>query len=111
MRWSCVNIVYIAVGFINRVLLFPSTHKTFTLLTFSFLYTEGDVTEADRQKELTDKRKKAAFRSSVIGELRQQYSEAPDEIRERQEFHTERDIREEQHRWGLSYCGVNVVSC
>ncbi|KAB5533152.1 hypothetical protein PHYPO_G00128510 [Pangasianodon hypophthalmus] len=62
------------------------------------MHYDGDLTEADRQKELVDKRRKAAFRSSVIGELRQQYSNAPEEIRERQDFQTERDIREEQHR-------------
>ncbi|KAG7317683.1 hypothetical protein KOW79_018718 [Hemibagrus wyckioides] len=62
------------------------------------MHYDGDLTEADRQKELVDKRRKAAFRSSVIGELRQQYSDAPEEIRDRQDFQTERDIREEQHR-------------
>ncbi|XP_060755954.1 neuroguidin [Neoarius graeffei] len=62
------------------------------------MHYDGDLTEADRQKELVEKRRKAAFRSSVIGELRQQYSDAPEEIRERQDFQTERDIREEQHR-------------
>ncbi|XP_017309016.1 neuroguidin [Ictalurus punctatus] len=62
------------------------------------MHYDGDLTEADRQKELVDKRRKAAFRSSVIGELRQQYSDAPEEIRERQDFQTERDIREDQHR-------------
>ncbi|XP_053343953.1 neuroguidin [Clarias gariepinus] len=62
------------------------------------MHYDGDLTEADRQKELVEKRKKAAFRSSVIGELRQQYSDAPEEIRDRQDFQTERDIREEQHR-------------
>lgn len=69
-------------------------------------HTDGDLTEADRQKELVEKRKKAAFRSSVIGELRQQYSDAPEEIRDRQDFQTERDIREEQHRWGGATIGV-----
>ncbi|KAL7840889.1 hypothetical protein AOLI_G00262120 [Acnodon oligacanthus] len=58
----------------------------------------GDLTEADRQKELADKQKKAALRSSVIQELRQQYSDAPQEIRDRQDFQTDREIREEQHR-------------
>ncbi|TSK98371.1 Neuroguidin [Bagarius yarrelli] len=62
------------------------------------MHYDGDLTEADRQKELVDKRRKAAFRSSVIGELRQQYSDAPEEIRDRQDFQTDRDIREEQHR-------------
>lgn len=79
-----------------------SNMKHCTLGSFSLIFTsprtDGDLTEADRQKELVDKRRKAAFRSSVIGELRQQYSDAPEEIRERQDFQTERDIREDQHR-------------
>lgn len=59
---------------------------------------DGDLTEADRQKDLADKHRRAALRSSVIQELRQQYSDAPEEIRDRQDFQTERESREEQHR-------------
>ncbi|XP_041923481.1 neuroguidin isoform X1 [Alosa sapidissima] len=62
------------------------------------MHYDGDLTEADRKKELTDKHRRAALRSSVIQELRQQYSDAPEEIRDRQDFQTERESREEQHR-------------
>ncbi|XP_076868447.1 neuroguidin [Brachyhypopomus gauderio] len=62
------------------------------------MHYDGDMTEADRQKEQVEKLRRAALRSSVIQELRQQYSDAPDEIRDRQDFQTDREIREEQHR-------------
>ncbi|KAL4616843.1 neuroguidin [Arapaima gigas] len=62
------------------------------------MHYEGDETEADRQKELAEKRRRAALRSSVIQELRQQYSDAPEEIRDRRDFQTERQSREELHR-------------
>ncbi len=57
------------------------------------------MTEADRQKEQMDKQKKVALRSSVIQELRQQYSDAPEEIRDRRDFQTERESREELNRY------------
>ncbi|XP_063062288.1 neuroguidin [Engraulis encrasicolus] len=62
------------------------------------MHYDGDLTEADRQKVAVDKHRRAALRSSVIQELRQQYSDAPEEIRDRQDFQTERQSREEQHR-------------
>ncbi|KAJ8278778.1 hypothetical protein COCON_G00058440 [Conger conger] len=62
------------------------------------MHYEGDMTEADRQKDRADKLKRAALRSSLIQELRQQYSDAPEEIRERRDFQTERESREELHR-------------
>ncbi|KAJ8413248.1 hypothetical protein AAFF_G00092440 [Aldrovandia affinis] len=62
------------------------------------MHYEGDMTEADRQKEKADKQKRAALRSSLIQELRQQYSDAPEEIRDRRDFQTERQSREELHR-------------
>lgn len=57
------------------------------------------MTEADRQKEQIDKQKKVALRSSVIQELRQQYSDAPEEIRDRRDFQTERESKEELNRY------------
>lgn len=57
------------------------------------------MTEADREKERIDKQKRAALRSSVIQELRQQYSDAPEEISDRRDFQTERESREEQYRY------------
>lgn len=65
------------------------------------LHLDGDMTEADRQKDLVDKRKKAALRSSVIQELRQQYSDAPEEIRDRRDFQTDRELKEDQYRYKL----------
>ncbi|XP_053198229.1 neuroguidin [Scomber japonicus] len=59
---------------------------------------DGDMTEADKKKAQVERQRRAALRSSVIQELRQQYSDAPDEIRDRQDFQSERDSREEIHR-------------
>lgn len=61
------------------------------------------MTEADKKKAQVERQRRAALRSSVIQELRQQYSDAPDEIRDRQDFQSERDSREEIHRYLLSY--------
>lgn len=59
---------------------------------------DGDMTDADRKKAQAERQRRAALRSSVIQELRQQYSDAPEEIREKRDFQTERDSREELHR-------------
>lgn len=63
-----------------------------------FIYSDGDMTDADRKKAQAERQRRAALRSSVIQELRQQYSDAPEEIREKRDFQTERDSREELHR-------------
>lgn len=57
------------------------------------------MTEADRKQAQADRLRRAALRSSVIQELRQQYSDAPEEIRDRQDFQSERESREEMHRY------------
>lgn len=57
------------------------------------------MTDADRKKAQAERQRRAALRSSVIQELRQQYSDAPEEIREKRDFQTERDSREELHRY------------
>uniref|UniRef100_A0A3Q2SZA7 Neuroguidin, EIF4E binding protein n=1 Tax=Fundulus heteroclitus TaxID=8078 RepID=A0A3Q2SZA7_FUNHE len=59
---------------------------------------DGDMTEADRKKAQAERQRRAALRSSVIQELRQQYSDAPEEIRDRRDFQSERESREELHR-------------
>ncbi|KAL6098033.1 ngdn [Pungitius sinensis] len=59
---------------------------------------DGDMTEADRKKAQSERQRRAALRSSVIQELRQQYSDAPEEIRDRRDFQSDRDSREEIHR-------------
>ena len=61
---------------------------------------DGDVTEADRKKEQQDRLRRSALRSSVIQELREQYSDTPEEIRDRRDFQTERQSRDDQHRYG-----------
>lgn len=62
---------------------------------------DGDVTEADRKKAQAERQRQAALRSSVIQELRQQYSDAPEEIREKRDFQSERESRDELHRCSL----------
>ncbi|KAM4543440.1 neuroguidin isoform 1-T1 [Fundulus diaphanus] len=59
---------------------------------------DGDMTEAERKKAQMERQRRAALRSSVIQELRQQYSDAPEEIRDRRDFQSERESREELHR-------------
>ncbi|CAJ1082448.1 neuroguidin isoform X2 [Xyrichtys novacula] len=59
---------------------------------------DGDMTEADKKKAQAERQRRAALRSSVIQELRQQYSDAPEEIRDRRDFQSDRQSREELHR-------------
>ncbi|XP_018553684.1 neuroguidin [Lates calcarifer] len=59
---------------------------------------DGDMAEADRKKAQVERQRRAVLRSSVIQELRQQYSDAPEEIRDRRDFQSERESREETHR-------------
>uniref|UniRef100_A0A672T2F2 Neuroguidin-like n=1 Tax=Sinocyclocheilus grahami TaxID=75366 RepID=A0A672T2F2_SINGR len=73
----------------------PSASRKYVPPRIAPVHYDGDMTEADRQKEQIDKQKRAALRSSVIQELRQQYSDAPEEIRDRRDFQTERESREE----------------
>uniref|UniRef100_A0A672L2E9 Neuroguidin n=1 Tax=Sinocyclocheilus grahami TaxID=75366 RepID=A0A672L2E9_SINGR len=76
----------------------PSASRKYVPPRIAPMHYDGDMTEADRQKEQIDKQKRAALRSSVIQELRQQYSDAPEEIRDRRDFQTERESREELNR-------------
>lgn len=62
------------------------------------MHYDGDLTEADKKKAQSERLRRVALRSSVIQELRQQYSDAPEEIRDRQDFQSERESREELHR-------------
>ncbi|XP_068604008.1 neuroguidin-like [Brachionichthys hirsutus] len=59
---------------------------------------DGDMTEADKKKAQAERQRHAALRSSVIQELRQQYSDAPEEIRDRRDFQSERESRDQLHR-------------
>lgn len=67
------------------------------------LHPDGDMTEADKKKAKLERHRQAALRSSVIQELRQQYSDAPEEIRDKRDFQSERESREELHRFLLIY--------
>ncbi|XP_061521941.1 neuroguidin [Phycodurus eques] len=75
-----------------------SSGKKYVPPRIAAVYYDGDMTEADKKKAQVERQRRAALRSSVIQELRQQYSDAPEEIRERRDFQTERDSREELHR-------------
>lgn len=68
------------------------------LIKAVFTFQDGDMTEADRKKAQMERQRRVALRSSVIQELRQQYSDAPEEIRDRRDFQSEREGREELHR-------------
>lgn len=73
---------------------------------------DGDMTEADRKKVQVERQRRAALRSSVIQELRQQYSDAPEEIRDRRDFQSERESRDDLHRFLLllSYIYLSYIS-
>ncbi|KAK9953433.1 hypothetical protein ABG768_017427 [Culter alburnus] len=76
----------------------PSASRRYVPPRIAPMHYDGDMTETDREKERINKQKRAALRSSVIQELRQQYSDAPEEISDRRDFQTERQSREEQYR-------------
>uniref|UniRef100_H2SVH0 Neuroguidin, EIF4E binding protein n=2 Tax=Takifugu rubripes TaxID=31033 RepID=H2SVH0_TAKRU len=76
----------------------PSSGRRYIPPKIAPMHYDGDMTDADRKKAQAEHQRRAALRSSVIQELRQQYSDAPEEIREKRDFQTERDSREELHR-------------
>lgn len=85
-----------------------------TLISLNPFPPDGDMTEADKKKAQVERQRRAALRSSVIQELRQQYSDAPEEIRERRDFQNERESREELHRcvpanliWAAQHTGCS----
>ncbi|MEE6525062.1 hypothetical protein FKM82_024847 [Ascaphus truei] len=57
-----------------------------------------DDTEAERDRRVLDRAKKRALSSSVIRELKEQYTDAPEEIREGRAYHMMQHGKEEQHR-------------
>lgn len=59
-----------------------------------------DETEAEREKKRLERAKRRALSSSVIRELKEQYSDAPEEIRDARHPHVTRQSQEDQHRWG-----------
>ncbi|XP_054849381.1 neuroguidin [Eublepharis macularius] len=57
-----------------------------------------DETEAEKEKKMLEQAKKRALSSSIIRELKEQYSDAPEEIREGRYTHATRQSREDEHR-------------
>ncbi|XP_051051665.1 neuroguidin isoform X2 [Phodopus roborovskii] len=57
-----------------------------------------DETEAEREQKRLDRAKRRALSSSVIRELKEQYSDAPEEIRDARHPHVTRQSQEDQHR-------------
>ncbi|KAJ6653079.1 hypothetical protein lerEdw1_010165 [Lerista edwardsae] len=57
-----------------------------------------DETAAEREKKMLEQAKRRALSSSVIRELKEQYSDAPEEVREGRYTHSNRQSREDQHR-------------
>lgn len=57
-----------------------------------------DETEAEREQKRLDRAKRRALSSSVIRELKEQYSDAPEEIRDSRHPHVTRQSQEDQHR-------------
>ncbi|XP_070623172.1 neuroguidin [Erythrolamprus reginae] len=55
-------------------------------------------TEMEKEKKMVEQAKKRALSSSIIRELKEQYSDAPEEIREGHQAHTARQNREDEHR-------------
>lgn len=68
-----------------------------------------DETEAEREKKWLERAKKRALSSSVIRELKEQYSDAPEEVRDARHPHVTRQSQEDQHR---SECSpLEMVFC
>lgn len=65
-----------------------------------------DETEAEREQKRLDRAKRRALSSSVIRELKEQYSDAPEEIRDSRHPHATRQSQEDQHRSELLQLGV-----
>ncbi|KAM4709042.1 neuroguidin [Discoglossus pictus] len=57
-----------------------------------------DDTEAEKEQRVLERAKKRALSSSVIRELKEQYTDAPEEIREGRAYHMMQHGKEEQHR-------------
>ncbi|XP_063769674.1 neuroguidin isoform X2 [Pseudophryne corroboree] len=57
-----------------------------------------DDTEAEREQRILERAKKRALSSSVIRELKEQYTDAPEEIREGRAYHMMRHEKDDQHR-------------
>jgi U3 small nucleolar ribonucleoprotein protein LCP5 len=65
-----------------------------------------DETEAEREQKRLEKAKRRALSSSVIRELKEQYSDAPEEIRDARHPHVTRQSQEDQHRSELLHLEI-----
>lgn len=77
-------------------------------ITFANFY-HIDETEAEREKKRLERAKRRALSSSVIRELKEQYSDAPEEIRDARYPHVTRQSQEDQHRSESLY--LHILSC
>ncbi|XP_072106870.1 neuroguidin [Mobula birostris] len=59
---------------------------------------DGDETAAERERRQQERARRRALSSSLIHELREQYSQAPEELREGHDYHAMRQHREQAHR-------------
>ncbi|XP_044143931.1 neuroguidin [Bufo gargarizans] len=57
-----------------------------------------DDTEEEKERRILERAKKRALSSSVIRELKEQYTDAPEEIREGRAYHMMQHQREDDHR-------------
>ncbi|XP_069817738.1 neuroguidin [Dendropsophus ebraccatus] len=57
-----------------------------------------DNNEEERERRILERAKKRALSSSVIRELKEQYTDAPEEIREGRAYHMMQHEKDEQHR-------------
>lgn len=95
-------------------------HSTLTKILIFF--SDGDETVAVRQEKMMEKAKKRALSSSIMRELKDQYSEAPMEIKDDYNYHRVKEDknRKEQQEYEEKYflrmqvskkqkVGVNLV--
>uniref|UniRef100_H3AA34 Neuroguidin n=1 Tax=Latimeria chalumnae TaxID=7897 RepID=H3AA34_LATCH len=61
------------------------------------MHYDADESSAEKQRKALERAKKHALSSSVIRELKEQHSDAPEEIQESRNFHMMRQSKEDQH--------------
>lgn len=74
------------------------------------IFNHIDETEAEREKMRLERAKRRALSSSVIRELKEQYSDAPEEIRDARHPHVTRQSQEDQHRC-IRSCFYVIGTC
>lgn len=73
-------------------------HVVARVSCFLIVNPHTDNNEEEREQRLLERAKKRALSSSVIRELKDQYTDAPEEIREGRAYHMMQQGKEEQHR-------------